>query len=188
MTQHISLYSRAKQPLFALVDDEDFEALIDYRWRSNSKGYAIRSHSVDGKEIIVAMHREIMQPPTGLVVDHIDGNRLNNTRANLRIITQQQNLMNRRVFKNNSTGFKGVTFQHGKWHARIEKDGQAIHLGFHDDLKTAALVYDCAASMLFGADYVWRNLPDEPMPPEVMVRVQKYLDAAGQGGAGIAPM
>lgn len=185
--QQIPLYSRARRSLFALVDDEDFEYLIDYRWRSNSKGYAIRSHSVDGKEIIVAMHREIMQPPPGLVVDHIDGNRLNNTRANLRVITQQQNLMNRRVFKNNSTGFKGVTFQHGKWHARIEKDGQAIHLSFHDDLKTAALVYDCAAVLLFGAEYVWRNLPDEPITPDIEILVRKYLDAGGQGGAIIAP-
>jgi len=181
MTQQIPLYSRAQRSLFALVDDEDYENLIDYRYRLNSKGYAIRSHSVDGKEIIVAMHRTIMQPPTGLVVDHIDGNRLNNTRANLRVITQQQNLMNRRVFKNNSTGFKGVTFQHGKWHARIEKDGQAIHLGFHDDLKTAALVYDCAAILLFGEDYVWRNLPDEQISPDIETLVGKYLAVGGVG-------
>ena len=111
MTQHIPLYNRAKRPLFAIVDDQDFERLIDYRWRLNSKGYAIRSYSMDGKEVLIGLHREIMQPPPGLVVDHINHDKLNNTRANLRLLTQQQNLVNRRVFRNNDTGFKGVTFQ-----------------------------------------------------------------------------
>lgn len=175
MTQQIPLYNRAKRSLFTLVDDEDYEQLMPFRWRLNSKGYAIRSYSNGEREIIVALHREIIHPPPGLVVDHIDHNKLNNTRANLRVITQQQNLMNRRLFKNNSTGFKGVTFQHGKWHARIEKDGQDIHLGFHEDLKTAALVYDCAAVMLFGEDYVWRNLPGKPFPAEIEALVRAHL-------------
>ncbi len=179
MTQQIPLYNRAQRKLYALVDDADFENVIDYRWRLNSKGYAIRSYSIDGKEILVALHREIMQPPPGLVVDHIDHDKLNNTRANLRVITQQQNLMNRRLFRNSSTGFKGVTFQHDQWHARIEKDGQVIHLGFYTDLKTAALVYDCAAVTLFGAEYVWRNLPDQPFTPDLEALVRGYLERAG---------
>lgn len=164
---------------FAVVDDQDFEDLFLYRWRLNSKGYAIRSFSVSGKEILVAMHREIMQPPRRMVVDHIDHDKLNNSRANLRIITQQQNLMNRRLFKNSTTGFKGVTYQHEKWLARIEKDGQIIQLGFHTDLKMAALVYDCAAVRLFGAEYVWRNLPDQSFSPELEALVQHYLERAG---------
>ncbi len=144
------------------------------------KGYAIRSYSVDGKEVLIALHREIMQPPPDLVVDHIDHDKLNNTRVNLRAITQQQNLVNRRVFRNNDTGFKGVTFQDGKWHTAAQKDGRTYHFGFHDDLKTAALVYDCAATLLFGAEYVWRNLPEQPIPPEIEVLVRGYLERAGQ--------
>ena len=175
MTQAMPLYNRAHRSLFTFVDDHDFEQVSRYRWRLNSKGYAIRSRIVDDREVIIALHREIIKPPPGLVVDHIDHDKLNNTRANLRVITQQQNLMNRRLFKNNSTGFKGVTFQHGKWHARIEKDGQVMHLGFHEDLKTAALVYDCAAVMLFGEDYVWRNLPGKPFPAEIEALVHAYL-------------
>ena len=180
MTQAIPLYNRAQRSLFTLVDDADYEWFNRYRWRLNSKGYAIRSYTVEGKEIVVALHRAIMQPPPDLVVDHIDHDTLNNTRANLRIITQQQNLMNRRLFRNNSTGFKGVTFQHGKWHAQIEKDGRCIHLGFHHDLKTAALMYDCAAVLLFGAEYVWRNLPEQPIPAEIATKVTMYLRSAGQ--------
>ena len=179
MTQHIPLYNRAKRPLFAIVDDQDFERLIDYRWRVNSKGYAIRSYSNGEHEILVALHREIMQPPPGLVVDHIDRCRLNNTRANLRAITQQQNLMNRRMFSSNSTGYKGVSAKNGKWRARIEKDGVDIHLGHYDDVLTAALVYDCAAMRLFGADIVWRNLADQGIPPEVEALVSEYLARRG---------
>jgi len=177
--QQIPLYNRAQRSLFTLVDDEDYEVFSHYRWRLNSKGYVIRSYSGADKEIIVALHREIMQPAAKLVVDHIDHNTLNNTRANLRVISQQLNLMNRRMFKSNSTGFKGVTYQHGKWHARIEKDGIDIHLGYHVDLKAAALIYDCAATLLFGASYVWRNLPDQVIPPEIEALVREYLERAG---------
>ena len=162
----------------AIVDDTDYEFLSQWRWRVNSKGYAVRSFTIGGKEIVVSMHREIMQPPKGMVVDHIDNDRLNNVRSNLRIITQQQNLMNRRMFKNNTTGFKGVTYLHGKWHARIEKDGVEIHLGLHEDIKTAALVYDCAAAWLFGLEYVWRNLPQEPISLHIYQLVRSYVAKA----------
>jgi len=67
----------------ALVDDQDFELLLVYRWRLNSKGYAIRSYTVNGQEIVVAMHRALLQPPPHFVVDHLDHDKLNNTRANL---------------------------------------------------------------------------------------------------------
>jgi len=163
-----------------LVDDEDYPLLIGYRWRLNSHGYVIRSYTVNGRGSILALHREIMQPPPQLVVDHIDHNKLNNTRANLRIITQQQNVMNRRLFSNNTTGFKGVTYEHHQWHARVEKDGLRIHLGYYDDLKTAALVYDCAAVLLFGAEYVWRNLPTQPIPAALEALTREYLRRAGQ--------
>lgn len=182
MIMQLPLYNRAKKNLYTLVDADDYARFSTYRWRLNSKGYAIRSFRLEGKEVVIALHRAIMQPPSDLVVDHIDHDKLNNTRANLRLITQQQNLMNRRLFRNNKTGFKGVIYQHGKWHTRIEKDGRDIHLGFHDDLKTAALVYDYAAITLYGESYVWRNLPGQNIPAEVQALVECYLDRAGMSG------
>lgn len=179
MVQAIPLYNRAMHSVFTWVDDEDFPWANQYRWRLNSKGYAIRSMTVDGKQIVLCLHREIMQPPPGMVVDHIDGTRLRNTRDNLRVLTQQQNLMNRGMFRNNHTGFKGVIYQHGKWHARIEKDGRDLHLGFHDDLKTAALVYDACAVKLYGPEIPYRNLPDQPIPPEIEALVEGYLRKLG---------
>ena len=71
--------------IYAMVDDEDYDRLVKYRW-GFSDGYAVRDHKR------IAMHREIMQCPKGLVVDHIDGNRMNNQKYNLRIMTQSENM------------------------------------------------------------------------------------------------
>jgi hypothetical protein len=172
MTQSIPL-TRGQT---AFVDDENYPELSQYRWRLNSSGYAVRSYKASGKEIVVCLHREIMQAPRGLVVDHQDGNKLNCTKANLRLITQQENLMNRRCFKNNRCGYKGVTRQHGKWHARIQFHEKLIHLGFWENPITAALAYDCAARQLFG-EYALLNLPNTPPPPEVMQVVEAKLSA-----------
>lgn len=179
MTQQIPLHNRAGRNLYTLVDDQDYERFGPYRYRANSKGYAIRSWVVAGQEKVVALHREIMTPPPGYVVDHRDHDKLNNTRSNLRLLTTSENLINRRLFRNSSTGFKGVTFQHGKWHARVEKDEQIIHLGFHADLKTAALHYDAGVILLFGADIAWRNLPNEPIPAEIEAYVRRVLAKKG---------
>ncbi|MBK8032192.1 MAG: hypothetical protein IPK17_22480 [Chloroflexi bacterium] len=95
------------------------------------------------------------------------------------MITQQQNLAEPAVVQEQHDRFQGVTYQHGKWLARIEKDGRSFNSASHTHLKTAALVYDCAAVTLFGAAYVWRNLPDQPFSPELQALVRGYLERAG---------
>lgn len=162
------------QGQFTFLDDDDCAWLSQWRWRLNSKGYAIRSYRVHGREIVVCMHRLILNAQPGQYVDHIDQNRLNNVRSNLRLCTQSQNLANRGLHRNNSTGFKEVTFQHGKWHARIQLDERTYHLGFHDDLKTAALVYDFAARLFFG-EFARLNLPDQPIPTDIQTLVHYLL-------------
>jgi hypothetical protein len=180
MTQQIPLYNRAGRSLFTLVNDDDFEWASDYRWRLSNQGYAIRTLIVDGKQIVLSLHREIMQPPPGYVVDHIDFDRLRNTKDNLRILTVQENLMHRSLFRNTSTGYRGVTYKQGKWHARIQKDGRDIHLGDHEDLRTAALVYDACAVKFYGSEIPYRNLPDQPIPPEIEALVHSYLSRVGE--------
>jgi len=130
---------------FALVDDADYGWLSQWRWHLNSHGYAIRSICVEGRDVYFNMHRVIMNAERKQYVDHIDHNRLNNTRANLRFVTHQENMRYRRRHANNSTGFKGVSCMHGKWHVRIGLDGAQVHLSFFDDLKTAAQMHDAAA-------------------------------------------
>jgi hypothetical protein len=165
---------------FALVDDADYGWLIQWKWRLNSHGYAIRSIYADGRSIYFNMHRVILDAQPGQFVDHIDHNRLNNTRANLRFVTRQENMRYRRRHANNSTGFKGVSFMHSKWHVRIGLDNALVHLGFFDDLLTAAQVYAAAATRLFG-EFALLNLPDHETPPEVDAHVAAVLARAGCG-------
>lgn len=162
----------------ALVDAQDYDWLMQYRWRLNTNGYVVRSCRVGDRTVIVCMHRQIMNAQRGHVVDHIDHNRLNNTRSNLRFVTQQQNLMYRRRFKNNSTGYKGVNVQNGRWHARFEFNQKTIHLGYFDDVESAAMAYDAAVRRVFGI-YALVNFPDAPAMPEIEARVESMLSRHG---------
>lgn len=138
---------------FALVDDEDYPILIKYSWqatRMRRTCYAITSMWNKGNQKGVRMHRLILGLTVGnkLVTDHIDGNGLNNQKANLRIITNRQNGFNRKPNKNSTSKFKGVCRRAGskKWGARIQK----THLGYFTNEIKAAKVYDLAAEDRFG--------------------------------------
>lgn len=148
---------------FAVVDAADYAWLSRYKWTAlvaGSKVYAIRAHK--GKTIL--MHREIMQPPDGLVVDHIDGNGLNNRRSNMRACTREQNLYNSRP-RNKRSKHKGVRYceERDNWIAEITRRGHKFHLGTFDDEIEAARAYDRRAVELFGA-FARLNFPDERQP------------------------
>jgi hypothetical protein len=134
------------------------------------------SQTVNGHRREVYMHRLIMLPPYGSVVDHVDGNRLNNCRANLRVCSPQQNLRYRRCFANNESGYKGVSQHHQRWVARLWMDKQRIHLGTYTTAEQAASAYDCAARLLFKS-FALLNFPDQPTPPTVRDAVMAKLEA-----------
>lgn len=162
----------------ALVDPYDYNRLIRYPWRRNNKGYAMYTYyDQKGVRHEVYMHRWIMGVFGRQVVDHIDGNRLNNTRANLRVCSQQQNLRYRRCFRNNASGYKGVTRRGKRWLARIYYDEQTVRLGLFATVEDAALAYDCAARWLFG-DFALLNFPDRPAPSSVRDEVRNRLRAS----------
>lgn len=100
------------------------------------------------------MHREIMGLSIGdqREVDHINGNRLDNRRCNLRLATHEQNMHNARRRKDNSSGFKGVSWKvrDRKWYAAIEISGKRIHLGVFDTAEEAHVAYCGAADRLHG--------------------------------------
>jgi hypothetical protein len=143
---------------FAIVDAADYEWLNQYKWCASdaSNPYACRHKN----GVTVFMHREIMQTPKGMVVDHIDGSRQNNRRSNLRICTQQQNVFNCRKRRDTISRFKGVTWNKDarKWAAGITYDGEPIYLGLFDDEIVAARTYDFKAMELFG-EYARLNFP-----------------------------
>ena len=141
---------------FTMVDDDDFERLNKRRWwlkgdaRLDVIGWAGR---VNGVCKHIPMHREIMNPPRGLFVDHIDGNILNNQKANLRVCTGGENSRNRR--KNSgewASKYKGVTLHKktGKFQAQIGFEGKSIYLGLFFSEESAAIAYNKKAAELFG--------------------------------------
>jgi len=93
------------QHKYSLVDDKDFDYLNQWKWHYK-RGYAIRYDTKRKKWIF--MHRIILTPPDGFETDHINNNPLDNRRSNLRMVTHQQNIMNQKVSKNNTSGYKGV--------------------------------------------------------------------------------
>ncbi len=143
-----------------LVDAADFEWLSRYKWRTTggTKGYV---HTrIKGKSVYI--HRLIMNPPPGKVVDHINGNVWDNRRRNLRVCTRAQNSRNSVGRSGTSSLFKGVTWDRRarKWVAIIVHGGKGLRLGSFDDEVEAARAYDRKARELFGA-YAYLNFPDE---------------------------
>ena len=112
-------------------------------------GYAVRGEMKNKKSTMTLMHRSIMKAPTGMEVDHINGNRLDNRKENLRICTHAQNCYN---YKNKGNSTKGVHWEKhaNKWRARIRYNGQKIHLGYFKSQKDALDAYNSAAKKYHG--------------------------------------
>lgn len=140
------------------VDAEDYEWLNQWKWHCSAHGYATRS----GEGNTVQMSRFILSPDSDLEVDHIDRNRLNNTRANLRIATNSQNAINIAPTYRNTSGFKGVSLDKktGQWRSMIRIKGEHAWLGRHDTAEDAARAYDAKARELFG-EFAYLNFPQE---------------------------
>jgi hypothetical protein len=141
-----------------LVDDEDYEELNKYKWSAfrDSKGlgtyYAILHIWVNGVRTPVRMHRIIVGAKPSEQVDHRDGDGLNDQRNNLRTCTNSQNQHNRRLQKNNTTGFKGVYLHKPtkQWVSYIRLDGKLHYLGLYATPRDAAHAYDRAAKEMHG--------------------------------------
>lgn len=140
----------------ALVDDEDFDFLSQWKWTLRN-GYAARSIYLGGgrknqKSKSIYMHRLVRKVPSTLEVDHINGNKLDNRKVNLRKVTSSQNKCNRPLQRNNSSGLRGVIWnkQRGKWMAQIKSKNQYHYLGLFTEKKDAALAYNKKAVEFFG--------------------------------------
>jgi hypothetical protein len=150
---------------FALIDDADASRVLQHRWRVRQAphtSYAITDiRNQRGELHTVSMHRFILEPEAGLVVDHLDDNGLNNTRANMRLCSQAENAA--RVRRPTSrSGYRGVNRQvlASTWVARICYRGQQIDLGSYPTAEQAARAYDAKARELHG-DHARLNFPDD---------------------------
>lgn len=143
------------QNKYALVDDEDFDRLNQYRWQAELNGhvwYAKRRDNKNNKNI--KMHRVIMKTPDGVKTDHMDRNGLNNQKSNLRICTDSENAWNRKKRIDNISGFKGVSYHRktNKWQARIMINGTDFYLGLFTTKLKAYEKY-CKVSVKYHGKY-----------------------------------
>lgn len=145
----------------ALVDDEDYARVVQFNWHVNKYGGGLRafrnSRTASGAKTVQYLHRYLM--PDAALVDHVNGNALDNRRANLREATYTENVRNTKKRPNRS-GYKGVTWHSktGKWHAGITVNKRRISLGYYSDPAEAAHAYDHAARQHFG-EFARFNFP-----------------------------
>jgi hypothetical protein len=144
--------------LFAIVDAADYEELSRYKWYASGHGRNIYAFCYK-KGRRVCMHRMIMRAPKGRLVDHIDGNGLNNRRNNLRFCTPGQNQANQKP-RGGSSQYVGVCRLYGKWQAGINYRGKYLYLGRFDDEIEAAKTRDRKAYELHG-EYAYLNFPED---------------------------
>lgn len=147
------------QGQFCLIDDADFPALSKHRWSFNPRGSAIRW---DGeRKQFVALHREILNAPRDMCVDHINGDKRDNRKNNLRLCTHSQNSANRTHPPQGRSGYYGVYWHEGKqkWQARVMKDYRDFSVGYFKEARDAALARDVKAVELFG-EFATLNFPE----------------------------
>lgn len=161
----------------ALVADEAHDWLSRWRWYAlwhpNTRSFrAVRSVTTGlshPRQRLVHMHRAVWEYyngpiPDGSTVDHADRDSLNNCLSNLRLATDSQQGQNRRLRSDNTSGYRGVSWnkQFSKWRARITVDGKVILLGDFTDPLEAALARDAAARIYHG-EFAVLNFPEREL-------------------------
>lgn len=142
-----------------LLNDEDFDEVKQHNWNirhQNGTFYVSRHIWKNGKRTTQDLHKFLMNTSQKeIFVDHKDGNGLNNQRSNLRFATRSQNNVNKRMQKNNTSGYRGVKWhkQAGYWEASIQFQGRNISLGLFFSKEIASLVYEMEAKKVFGEFY-----------------------------------
>lgn len=131
-----------------LIDLEDIDKVKNHRWGLTDRNKYAETRSPER----VKLHRFIMDPPDDMVIDHINGDGLDNRKSNLRICTQAENTRNHSALSNNTSGCTGVSYSkhNNKWHAYITHDNNRLTIGYYNTKEEAAEARKQAEIELFG--------------------------------------
>lgn len=145
------------QGKFAIVDDEDYDHLMQWKWLYMNVGYAARKEYLGGgrknqKQKTIYLHDYLNCPADGLQTDHINENKLDNRKENLRTADRSENQRNKKMLRNNTSGYKGVTWdkKSNKWKAQISINNMVKYLGVFLNKNDAAIAYNDAALKISG--------------------------------------
>lgn len=148
----INISTESHQNTCTDVDWDDMKAVGLHKWFpvKHHTGKLYVNGKVGGKSM--KLHNYLMKPPAGMIVDHVNGDTLDNRRDNLRICTREQNARNRATNKTNKCGYKGVDWcEHiKKWRSRISVNKKTIHIGVYEEIEDAVMAYNEAAVRLHG--------------------------------------
>jgi len=145
---------KGKRPLSVTLDDADYENVTQYAWHRNYHGYVVGK--INNKRVY--LHRFLMDYPQGQVVDHINGDKQDNRRCNLRICTARDNIRNAKLSKNNTSGRTGVSFRKDRntYRAYIMVDRTYIHLGHYKTIHEAIAARKRGEQKYFG-EFAYRK-------------------------------
>ena len=148
-------YVPLSQGYEAIIDVDDVGIIEGFNWyaqvaKRHNLVYAVRGAILNGTKKQVSMHRQILNAKDGFDVDHSNGNGIDNRRKNIRIATRSQNMHNKKMQHNNTSGYKGVHWNkgRGKWQANIKVNDKRRYLGSFDTPEDAAEAYKSASERL----------------------------------------
>ncbi len=131
------------------VDDDLYDELSKHRWAVLRNGYAYRKVHVKGVQSTVLLHRVVNQTPDGFLTDHINRDKLDNRRENLRSVTRAENALNCKTYSRKSIPFRGVTFSNGLYRARVRVNRQDVVFGYFHTPEEASAAWIAGVKAMF---------------------------------------
>lgn len=177
----INISSKKHPNTYTIIDKMDKEKIEPFKWCCSSKGYAVRTGK--NKESL-SVHRVVMNAKPGQIIDHINGNPLDNRKSNLRFVSSQQNSFNTKKSITNSSGFKGVSWHknHKLWQACVYFGNTSKFLGNYLTKEEAALAYNLYVKETRGE---YANLNIVPNENDIIESVKQNMLTLGKGQKGI---
>ena len=144
----------------AIVDDDDYEELNQFKWYSNN-GYVCRAIKINGVYKTIPLHRTVNKTPIGLETDHINRNKLDNRKSNLRSVSRSINNFNKSIYSNNNSGLKRLSWYEGAklWQVQIYLSGKRVYYKSFKDKNDAIDNLLTVEKIYLNAEF-WQTKPE----------------------------